>query len=929
MTSLKETSNRKESRIQKKLYVGRNRRLCFHVAGKHSEAKGARRSFVGLTIRVLFVLFIFTVQQAYAVLTRSDAEKLQQMVVHAEGVVEWVVNPYGPLSPFGLYVYNKTRYMHIRRFFNIEINPYYNVSGKNNNQFIRDPTKDEAFAFYLKNVKITNFISAQYTTLINMFPSPDQTISIYPEEDCKDSFTLFLKSNLVKEHAHTILAALLLRTEKIDVPLSIKYNKTKTRHLVWKGGAQKTENFRLKMVIPCSEMQEDDFRKRRCEVRQYKALQVIEFFLHTNSLVQYDIEDSMTTEEKEGFWENKFCMCKSWLIQSYIYHYLETKEDAACFNRTVYKMLDEHIKKCKRENRDEQKAISEEFLKTCFMQCDSLSDELEYWRKIEELEGSIEVPEKKRLLPFTDSEHAPIRTTVDVQICDDTYLTTDVFLTDVESALLGLFCCFAYDPDCVIYSVGHMKNSPSAVRDFFSNIPSSMAACILSREIGVEEHLNSADPLESIKLLPGKEIPMDVQQAWKNIVRDYCIDDLGFNESNDGKVLAGGILNVLTAILQLAGEYNEVNKEKIESFKNKLLEVIEEETIDRIVEDIQEYAETLFASLSWQCTPCDGLVEWYDYKSDESERKREIFISFISIGTYIEKHRTDLYGSMQIYYAHKNQAQPIILHLMNSKITHLEIGKKVVKLDKSKENAREEVKKELQMPLKENSFIQHILFDYIEKIESYTLPEYVVFASYIIENINSSDINPPLRFHCMQPTKHIHVAMFSVVDCLLTDKYITPNYIKSSTHQELNLSYIIITTPVSNIENLLFLIVCIGCKRGNAKNNLKEIRKAMPKDSNHEFITIKVMVKIVSILLRCSADIDLANVLAAYAQIYWGSDKMCIAKIVEKHPRQKDRILNCLDRHMTVKRRKPAKKRKMIIRRKPRMNPKNMYCIVC
>ncbi|EHY64829.1 hypothetical protein NERG_02232 [Nematocida ausubeli] len=279
---------------------------------------------------------------------------------------------------------------------------------------------------------------------------------------------------------------------------------------------------------------------------------------------------------------------------------------------------------------------------------------------------------------------------------------------------------------------------------------------------------------------------------------------------------------------------------------------------------------------------------------------------------------------MQIYYAHKNQAQPIILHLMNSKITHLEIGKKVAKLDKSKEEAREKIKNELQMPLKENSFIQHILFDYIEKIERYTLPEYVVFVPYIIENINSSDINPPLRFHYMQPTKHINTSINSVVDCLLTDKYTTPNYTKSSTHQELNLSYILIRTPVSNIENLLFLIVCIGCKRGNAKNNLNEIRNAMPKDSNHEFITIEAMVEIVSILLRFKTDINLANVLAAYAQIYWSSDKMCIAKIVEKHPSQKDEILNCLDQHMTVKRRKPARKRKIIIRRKPRMSPKRI-----
>ncbi|KFG27451.1 uncharacterized protein NESG_00530 [Nematocida ausubeli] len=918
--------NKTESRVKKHIYVERKTRLCFHIAEKHSESKGARRRFLGLAIRVLFALFVFSIQQVCAMLTRNDAEKLQQMLVYEEEDVEWVVNPYGPLSPFGLYIYNKTGYMHTHRFFNTYIDAYYNISGKNNNQFIRDPTNDQAYFSYSDGSEVPKEVKEYYTTLINMFPSPNHAISIYPKEDCKDSFTLFLKSNLVKEHAHTILAALLLRTEGMDIPLSIKYNKTKIPYLAWKGGAHEAENFSLEIVVPCSEMQEDDFRKRRCELLQYKSEQVIKFFLRMNSLVQSGIKDSMATEEKIGFWEDEFCDSKSWLIQSYIYYYLETKEDAACFNRTVYTMLDEHIKKCERENRDGQKDISEKFLKRCFMQCDSLSDELKYWRKIEELEGTIEVPKKKRLLPFTDSEHAPIRTTVDVQICDDTYLTTDVFLTDVESALLGLFCCFAYDPDCVIYSVGHMKNSPNAVRDFFSNIPSSLPIYILNREIGVEENLNRINPLGSIKLLPGKEIPMDVQKAWKNIVRDCCSADLRFNESNDDNALAGGILNVLTAILQLAGEYNEVNKEKIESFKDELLLMIMSRTTnDQIVKDIQEYAETLFASLSQRCTSCDGLVEWYNYKSDESERKRErkIFISFISFGIHINGNEIDLYGSMQIYYAYKNQAQPIILHLINADITHLEIGKKVVRLDKSKANAREEVKKELETSLKENSFIQHILFDYIKKIESYTLPEYVIADPYIAKSEELEYRDKIVSLHYMQPTQYISATKYGVVDCLLNRMYITPNYIRTILDKERYLNNILISTPVSSIENLLFLIVCISSRRGNIYDNLEEIRKATQKSSMpRDDITIKVMVKIVSILLRCSADIDLANVLAAYAQIYWGSDKMCIAKIVEKHPRQKDRILKCLDRHMTVKRRKSAKKRKMIMRRKPRMNPK-------
>ncbi|KAI5163253.1 hypothetical protein NEAUS03_2249, partial [Nematocida ausubeli] len=837
--------NKTESRVKKHIYVERNRRLCFHLAEKHSEAKETRRSFVGLTIRVLFVLFIFTAQQAYAIITRSEAEKLQQMVVNPGNGVKWVVNPYGPLSPFGLYLYNKTDYMHKNRFFNTFIDAYYNISDKNNNnQFIRDPTNDQAYFSYSDGSEVPKEVKEYYTILINMFPSPEQKISIYPEEDCKDSFTLFLKSDPVKEHAHTILAALLLQAEGMNMPISVERNRMQIPHLVWKGGAQETKSFSLEIVVPCSEMQEDDFRKRRCELFQYKSEQVIKFLLNTDSLVQYGIEDFMTMEEKEGFWEDDFCKSKSWLIQSYIYYYLETKEDAACFNKIVYKMLDEHINKCERENKDEQKAISEKFFKTCFMQSNLLSDELKYWRKIEELEDTIESTEKVRLLPFTDSEHAPIKTTVDVQIYGDNYLATDVFLTDVESALLGLFCCFAYDPDCVVYSVGHMKNAPDAVRDFFSNIPSSLPAYILNREIEVKENLNRTNLLESIEFHPEKKIPMNVQQAWKKVVRDICSADLRFNELNDDKFLAGGILNMLAAILQLAGEYTDENKGEIKSFKDQLLEMIAEETTDdSIIQGIQEYTETLFASLSWQCTTCNGLVGWYEYNSDRLERKKErkIFISLISFGIHINGNEFDLYGAMQIYYAYKNQAQPIIVHSMNADITHLEIGKKVVKLDKSKANAREEIKNKLQISLKENSFIQHILFDYIKKIESYTLPEYVVADPYIAKSKDFEYHDKMICLHYMQPTQYINASINGVVECLINRMYITPNYIRTILDKERSLNNILVSAPVSNIETLLFLIVCIGIRRGNIHGNLEEIRKAtqrssMPRDD----ITIKV-----------------------------------------------------------------------------------------
>ncbi|KAI5159323.1 hypothetical protein NEAUS03_0195 [Nematocida ausubeli] len=76
-----------------------------------------------------------------------------------------------------------------------------------------------------------------------------------------------------------------------------------------------------------------------------------------------------------------------------------------------------------------------------------------------------------------------------------------------------------------------------------------------------------------------------------------------------------------------------------------------------------------------------------------------------------------------------------------------------------------------------------------------------------------------------------------------------------------------------------------------------------------------------SILLRFNADINIANVLAAYARIYWSSDKMCIAKIVQNLPTQKDRILKCLNQYMAVKC-KNIEKRKIIIWYKLRMNLK-------
>ncbi|KAI5164005.1 hypothetical protein NEAUS03_2406, partial [Nematocida ausubeli] len=315
--------NRKKSRIQKNLYGERNRRACFHVAEKHSEAKETRRSFVGLTIRVLFVLFIFTVQQAYAMLTRNDIEEVQQMLVNPGERVEMVTNIHGPLSPLMIYLCDKRNDIHKLRFYSSYMYPNYIVSSKRyGNTYRRSPANDKARHKDLELGKMdhANF----FNILMHMFPSPDGELSIDPARSI-NSFTKFLNSENIKKHAHTLLAMLLLRTEGIEVPLELNRSNKKFSTVTLrkvciddKENAQKTGCIHLNLYNLHCKKQNHTTNQLEYFNKVHILEEIINYITRTCTNLQVNAyRKAIEGDLKKEFWDKYFISSPNWLIQSY------------------------------------------------------------------------------------------------------------------------------------------------------------------------------------------------------------------------------------------------------------------------------------------------------------------------------------------------------------------------------------------------------------------------------------------------------------------------------------------------------------------------------------------------------------------------------------------------------------------------------------
>ncbi|KAI5135177.1 hypothetical protein NEAUS06_1416 [Nematocida ausubeli] len=855
------------------------------ASSKYCRFKGNRNTYIVLFTNIFCIVAFLALQQVtFAAMKISEVDQVMKEVVYTSGATEWTVKPNGPVSPIMFYLRDKNIDAFSIRLISPNINLYYSMLDKNSNTcFKRNSAKDSVYLKDKDGKKVLKEIIDHYSTLLDMFPSPKNKISIFPKEGCTDSFTLFLKSDPVKKYANTILAALLLMAEKIDVPLSLEEVDGRLEKLVWKGGADCSEHFSLDMFMdPCQYLYSKNCKRLRHNKKyQKKAVNTIQYFIGLKQAEVFLHEMEVKSIYSIEHWIDDILGRESWLIQLYIIFYIETPEDAKNFNRTLYIMLDRCIELNKEKDVDMESKRAAKFFKRCFARSDRDSETVIYWENLKELKRITTPIKNVKLLPFTDPAMFPIKKRARLHLYRNIYFSQDVFLTDLESALHGIFCCFAYDSNSDVYRVDHIPNVLEEVKNFFP-MPFDYFKYVYDRPYNANYSSSSYNlfPSNSDSVAPGKKTSEGVYPQWKKMIKNIKIKDIEYMSKNS-KIIKSGLLNMLTIILTLAGRYNGEDKKKIQDFRNKVKGM--ENAITNampldLLTDLETYISNLFTSLSRDCVACRSMPIWYEDPLYLGE-KRQVFVKFIVLGEYKAKSASDLCGNLEIYYAHDRQAKPIIVHLMNVKTAYLELGMPIIKLCITNEKERHLRNSIDKIPL--DNMVCYCIFAYARNIKQY-ITDSIILDLYMRKFENNGVSQMRLACITAQPYQYLSTQSYTIIEFVKNNSCRGILLIEGFNYSDLrSLGNLIIFNRLNNLDVQLLLLICIGCRKSHVQNSLKSIEKVSRKYTGvyRDDISEHTIAEIVKCLVKKGLYVDSANVIAAYTQIFAHRDAKCASKI--------------------------------------------------
>ncbi|OAG32776.1 hypothetical protein NEIG_02586 [Nematocida sp. ERTm5] len=472
--------------------------------------------------------------------------------------------------------------------------------------------------------KKPTYLEGYHQTLIEMVPSSTGFLSIHTSR--ADSFIKFLQLEHVSKHKIHILACLFLLAEGVDIPLKVEGSKSSPilvlEEIIAKSKEEnKTEGLKESKVeinIFFLSMK-DDLGNRKNEngneatkaVSQKRAADVINFFIENKK--NPDIrEGGKYAEPKtyEDFKTGKFLNNARWLIQYYIFEYLDSENSIIELAKTVYSMLKESIKAAK-ENKEGKEPNHEkvEYLESIIDKCFVKSNgDITKNKKIHALNLMYGKSFLDSVFPFSGNTDIPSYRSIpsyNRKKNDISYKET--YSNCVETGLLGLFCCLAYDAETKEYTTEHMGEISPDLKKFFTTY---------------NKPFETAD--------------YTMYNEWNKVIGDLENKNIMYYKKNRNE-LASGIINMLCVITEITGRYSK-EKETIKEFYTRLEENINP---SELLTDVKSYVKELFISLSKKCN--------LEKDSKIVKRTIKVDISNTSIKESIIKH-PDIFGNIIITY---------------------------------------------------------------------------------------------------------------------------------------------------------------------------------------------------------------------------------------------------------------------------------------
>ncbi|KAI5160523.1 hypothetical protein NEAUS03_1171 [Nematocida ausubeli] len=503
-------------------------------------------------IKVVTLISIVLMGMHRADLSLSEVETTMQFEIAIDAALV-KINPEGPLNFLRGYIYQKMDCMYNKRFFAPQIDTKYSLDEYISDTMIdnvyiynRNQQKDKAYKAQATN-KMDVYAEKYHTHLIQLFPSPTGDITI--ETRGNQSFIQFLRAKDTEKHALQILALLLLFSEGVSIPIDVNNTVMK----VYETDKKDEIYFTVSMEIPWINIRENKVEN----FEQKKVKQLINFFKEnaTNDDVLSMMVDECTKEEVMS---GKFLDSPKFLIQSYIFGFIDTAERAKEFIQAVHTMTEKYAPKTETPSKNDSvydrlfKPTSTETGTDCMALMKETQDILNTYR----------------VFPFINNTQLPAYKSVPQYNRKNKTFSSDRledYSNCVECMILSVFCCLAYDPSDFTYKTDHMGSVSEELEEFFA-----------------PEENKSFDTTK-----------VEFQKEWCRVVAG--LDEPSIAYCKGRNELDCGLINMLLVIAEIVNISKE-EKEKILGFAQSLKE--QKRLNNELCDDIKEYTKSLFIRLS-------------------------------------------------------------------------------------------------------------------------------------------------------------------------------------------------------------------------------------------------------------------------------------------------------------------------------------------
>ncbi|KAI5159060.1 hypothetical protein NEPAR05_2400 [Nematocida parisii] len=484
-----------------------------------------------ITTVILLIMYTYTV---YGWTTLLNIERVQKMKIKNN----LIIHPHGGLAPMRGKILRNSEYMRNYRTYNhgMWIDWSMKKCSESEYKYSIHPKSSKPYDKVDEDIKKNEYLKELTRQMINMFPSKNEYFSI--NSNNPNSFTRFLMEYKEKLDDLYVLASLFLMAEGVNIPIEIIEDSKNTAHkiLIIKKNESQIKAVSSGVYVHLSMIKKRRLRGERDKklVYQKKTESVINFFkrLISTDASRLDVPEEFSMPSTyEEFLTGGFLNSPRFLIQSYIFEYIDSVEMYANFITAVYNLINEQLPNGHNADvytENEKKAV--EVFNNLFID-EELCEKEKYMQYIEDLNSIDKLwGEQEWGYPFiNDINGAASSRNIGAPVYNrikDKFISGSEgnYNSYIECALLGIFMCAAFNAETCTYDISHLPMPSKELKEFFTKYSS-----------------------------PHIPVTQVVIKDWCRVVADLPCQYVEYDLKNNNKIQPG-LLNILHVIRAIAGE---------------------------------------------------------------------------------------------------------------------------------------------------------------------------------------------------------------------------------------------------------------------------------------------------------------------------------------------------------------------------------------